>query len=194
MVLQIFESFPQMSSRSWECVLQTELHLTITATLEGSIICILHVRDLRIRKVCDKSSRIWHLQMMHIYLYCCSVTQSCLILQPHGRSTPGFPVHYLPELAQTHVHCVSDAIQPAHPLPPPFPFAFNLSQYQGVFQWVGSLHHVPQCCSFSFSISSSNEYSGLIFFRIDWLDILVSKGLLRVFSNTAVQKQQFFSA
>ena len=84
MVLQIFESFPWMSSRSWECVLQTELHLTITATLEGSIICILHVMDLRIRKVWDKSSWIWHLQMIHIYLYCCSVTQSCLILQPHG--------------------------------------------------------------------------------------------------------------
>ena len=62
------------------------------------------------------------------------VAQSCLILcDPMDCSTPGFPVHHqLPELAQTHVHRVSDAIQPAHPLLPPFP-AFNLSQHQGFF-------------------------------------------------------------
>ena len=57
------------------------------------------------------------------------------------RSTPGFPVlHHLPELAQTHVHRVSDAIQPSHPLSPPSPPAFSLSQHQGLFQGVSSLH------------------------------------------------------
>ena len=58
-------------------------------------------------------------------------------------STPGFPVlHYLLELAQTHVYWISDAIQLSHPLPPPFPSALNLSQYQGLFQWVSSSHQV----------------------------------------------------
>ena len=63
-------------------------------------------------------------------------TQSCLTLfNPMDCSTPGFPVlHHLLELAQTHVHCVSDAIQPSHPLPSPSPPAFNLSQRQGLFQ------------------------------------------------------------
>ena len=56
-------------------------------------------------------------------------------------STPGFPIlHSLPEFAQTYVHWVSDAIQPSHPLSPPSPPAFNLSQHQGLFQWAGSWH------------------------------------------------------
>ena len=60
-------------------------------------------------------------------------------------STPGFPVlHYLPEFAQTHAHWVYDAIQPSHPLSPPSPAALNLSQYQGLFQWVGYLHQVAK--------------------------------------------------
>ena len=60
-------------------------------------------------------------------------------------STPGSPVlHYLPELAQTHVHQVGDAIQPFHPLPPSSPFAFNLSQHPGLFQGVGSSHQVAK--------------------------------------------------
>ena len=60
-------------------------------------------------------------------------------------STPGFPVHHqLPELAQTHVHWVSDSIQPSHPLLSPCPPAFSLSQHQGLFQWVSSSHQVPK--------------------------------------------------
>ena len=58
---------------------------------------------------------------------------------------PGFPVlHYLPKFAQTHVHWVSDAIQPSHPLPSPSPFALNLFQFQGLFQWVSSSHQVAK--------------------------------------------------
>ena len=74
---------------------------------------------------------------------CCSVTQSCPTrCDPMDCSTPGFPVlHQPPELAQTHVHWVGDAIQPSHPLSSPSP-AFNLSQHQGLFQWVSSLHQV----------------------------------------------------
>ena len=60
-----------------------------------------------------------------------------------GCCTPGFPVlHYLPEFAQTHAHWVDDAIQPSHPLSPPFSPTLNLSQHQGLFQWVGSSHQV----------------------------------------------------
>ena len=105
------------------------------------------------------------------------VTQSCLTLcNPMDCSMPGFPVHHqFPELAQTHVHWVSDGIQPSHPLSSPS--AFNLSQHQGLFPWVTSLHWGPKYCSFS--INPSNEYSGLISFRIDWLDLLAVQGTLK---------------
>ena len=88
-------------------------------------------------------------------------------------STPGFPVHHqLLELTQTHVHWVGDAIQPSHPLSSPSPPAFNLSQHQGLSQRASSSHQWPKYWSFSFSISPSNEYSWLISFRMDWLDLL----------------------
>ena len=75
-------------------------------------------------------------------IQCSSVAQSCLTLcNPMDCSTPGLPVHHqLPEFTQTHVHRVSDAIQPIHPLSSPSPAAFNLSQHQGLFQWVSSSH------------------------------------------------------
>ena len=110
-----------------------------------------------------------------------SVTQSRLTLcTPMDYSTPGFPVHHqLPELTQTHVHRVGDAIQPSHPLLSPSSPTFNLSQHQGLFQWVGSSHQAAKLLDFRFSISPSNEYSGLISFRIDWLDPLAVQGTLK---------------
>ena len=109
-----------------------------------------------------------------------SVTQSCPTLcDPMDCSMPGFPVHHqLPELAQTHVHRVRDAIQPSHPLSSPSPPAFNLSQCQGLLQGVSSSYQVVKYWSF-FSISPSNEYSGLISFRMDWLDLLAVQGTLK---------------
>ena len=85
------------------------------------------------------------LRLHNYYPVCCSVTKSCLTLcNPMDCSTPGLPVHHqLLELAQTHVHWVSDAIQPSHPLSSPSP-AFNLSQHQGLFQWVSSSHQVAK--------------------------------------------------
>ena len=79
-----------------------------------------------------------------------SVTQSCPTLcNPMDCSTPGLPVHHqLPELAHTHFHQVSDAIQPSHPLSTPSPPTFNLSQHQGLFQWVSSLHQVATVLEF----------------------------------------------
>ena len=95
-------------------------------------------------------------------------------------STPGFPVLYrFLELAQTHVHQVGDAIQPSNPLMFPSLPAFNRSQHQGLFQWVSSSHQVAKYWSSSFSISPSNEYSGLISFRIDWCDLLAVQGTLK---------------
>ena len=79
-----------------------------------------------------------------------SVTQSCLTLcDPRNHSMPGLPVHHhLPELTQTYVHQVSDAIQPSHPLSSPSPPAPNSSQHQGLFQWVNSSHEVAKVLEF----------------------------------------------
>ena len=124
---------------------------------------------------------------------CCSVDQLCpAFFDPMDCSMPGFPVlHHLLEVAQTHVHWVSDAIQPSHPLSSPSPPAFSLSQHQHLFQWVSSLHQ---------SIGISASASVLPKNIQDWFPLgftglisLQSKGLSRVFSNT-VQKHQFFGA
>ena len=79
-----------------------------------------------------------------------SVAQSCRTLcDPMNCSTPGLPVHHqLPEFTQTHVHWVSDTIQPSHPLSSPSPPALNLSEHQGLFKWVGSLHQVAKVLEF----------------------------------------------
>ena len=84
-----------------------------------------------------------------------------------------------PEFTQTHVHWVSDAIQPSHPLLSPSPPAFNLSQHQGLInESVLPIREGKYWC-FSFNISPFNEYSGLISFRIDWLDLFAVQGTLK---------------
>ena len=101
-------------------------------------------------------------------------------LQPHLCSTPGLPVHHqLLELTQTHVHQVGDATQPSHPLSSPSPPAFNLSQHQGLFQRVSSSHQVAKILEFLLHHRPSNEYSGLISFRMDWLDLLAVQGMFK---------------
>ena len=133
--------------------------------------------------------------IIFILLFSCSDMSNSL--RPHGLSTPGFPVHHqLPELAQTHVQQVSDAIQPSHPLSSPFPPAFNLFQDQGLFQWVSSSHQVAKVLEFqlqhqSFQWTPRTDRSPLG--CTVWIS-LQSKGLSRVFSNTTVQKHQFFGA
>ena len=115
------------------------------------------------------------------WICCFSVVQSCLTLcNLMNCSTPGFPVlHYLLEFAQIHVDWVSDAIQPSHPLLSPlllpslFPsirvFSNELALY---IRW-------PKYWSFCFSISPSNEYSGLISSRINWSYVLAIQGTLK---------------
>ena len=112
------------------------------------------------------------------YNCCCSVTQSCLTLcDPMDCNTPGFSVlHYLPEFTQTYVYWVGDAIQPSHPLllPPSIFPSIRVFSNESVLRirW-------PKYRSFSFSISPSSEYSGLISFRIDRSDLLAVQGTLQ---------------
>ena len=94
--------------------------------------------------------------------------------------TPGFPVHHqLPELTQTHVHRVGDAIQPSHPLSSPSPPAFTLSQHQGLSQWVSSSHQVAKVLEFQLQHQSLQWILGLISVRMDWLHLLAVEGTLK---------------
>ena len=194
----------------------------------------------------------WSVLVLYSVILLSSVQLLSLVwlCDPLDCSMPCFSVcHQHPELVQTHVHWVSDAVQPSHPLLSPSPPAFNLSQHQGLLQWLSSFtfhfhalekemathsivvawripgmgepsglpsmgsHRVrhdwsdlaaaaalcirwPKYWSFSFSMSPSNEYSGVISFRIDsfCLISLQSKWLSGVFSSTTVQKHQFFGA
>ena len=118
-------------------------------------------------------------------------------LWPHGLQQALFPgLHHLPELAQTQVHQVSDAIQPSHPLSSPSPPACNISQHQGLFN--KSVHiKWPKYWSFSFTISPSNEYSEFISFRIGWISLQskgLSKSLLQHHSSKAsiIWRSAFF--
>ena len=108
-------------------------------------------------------------------------SQSCPTLcDPMDHSMPGLPVHHqLPEFTQTHVHWIDDAIQPSHPLSSPsvFPFSFELQSFpaSGSFQMSRLFASGGQ----SFNISPSNEHSGLISFRMDWMDLLAVQGTLK---------------
>ena len=126
-----------------------------------------------------------------------SLAQSCPTLcDPMRRSTLGLPVHHqLLECTQTHVHWVGDAIQPSHSLSSPSPHAFNLSQPDGLFQWVSSSHQVAKVLEFRLQHQvlpkNISDWSPLGW--TGWIS-LQSKGLSRVFSNTTVQKHQLFGA
>ena len=96
-----------------------------------------------------------------------SVAQSCPTLcDPMDCSTPGLLVHHqLLEFTQTHVHWVSDAIQPSHPLSSPSPPAFDLSQHQGLFQWVSSLHQVAKV-----TLCSSISWCLIMYWQHSWVE------------------------
>ena len=99
---------------------------------------------------------------------------------PMNRSTPGIPVHHkLLESTQTHVYRVGDTIQPSHPLSSSSPPALSLFQHQGLFQWVSSSHQVAEVLEFQSQHRPSNDYSGLISFRTDCLDLLEVQGALK---------------
>ena len=106
-----------------------------------------------------------------------SVAQSCPTLcHPMNRRTPRLPVHHqLPEFTQTHVHRVSDAIQPSHPLSSPSPLAPIPPSIRVFSNESTPRMRWPKYQSFSFSIIPSKEHPGLISFRMDWLDLLAFK-------------------
>ena len=110
---------------------------------------------------------------------CCSGGQSCPnVCDPMDCSLQGFPVpHHFPEFAQVHVRCISDAVQLSHPLMPSSPSALDLSQHQRLFQCVVYSHWMTKI--WSFSISPSSEYSGLISLKIDWSDLIAVQGTFR---------------
>ena len=154
-----------------------------------------HFCDLHFHLVTFKfllsSLSLWTLILP--YLAVSSVSQSCLTFcHPIIRSTPGLPVHHqLLKSTQTHVHWVSDAIQPSHLLSSPFPPVLNLSQHQGLSRWVSSSHEVAKVLEFQLQHQSpmnTQDWSPLGW--TGWIS-LQSKGLSRVFSNTTVQKHQF---
>ena len=132
---------------------------------------------------------------MALWLACCyySVTQLCLTLCDHINCIP--VLHYLPEFAQTHVHCVTDAIQPSHPLLLPCPPSLNLSQHLGLFQWVNSSHQVTK-------VWELQHQSFQWIFRTDFLSDLLVWWLVwqspccprdsQVLSSPTVWKYNFF--
>ena len=121
-------------------------------------------------------------EQFHCYdCCCCSLAKLCQTLcECMHCSMPDFQVlHYLPECAQTHVHWLGDAIWQSRHLSSPYPFALNLSQHQGLFQGISFLNQVTKVLRFNLSTSPSNEYSGLISFRIDWFDLLAVQVTLK---------------
>ena len=126
-----------------------------------------------------------------------SVAQSCPILcQPMNRDMPGLPVHHqLPESTQTQVHRVGDAIQPSHPLSSPLPPTLNLPEHQGLFPMSQFFASGGQSIgvSASASVLPMNTQDSSPLGWTGWIS-LQSKGLSGVFSNTTVQKHQFFRA
>ena len=134
----------------------------------------------------DKTFSLGNLRQIQMtsdlkFCECSLVAQSCPTLwNPMDCSTPGLPVyHQLLEFTQTHVHWVGDAIQPSHPLSSPSPPAFNLSQHQGLFKWVSSSHQVAKVLEFELQNQSFQWISGLISFRMDWLDLLAGQRTLK---------------
>ena len=179
-----FERWRQSHIQNSHVFLLAKLFLVCTVKSHTSIFLL--CACVCVRTVVSNSLPTWEapqysLVFLSSSVQFSSVTQSCLTLcDPMECSTQGFPVHHqLPELAQTHAHQVTDVILPSYPLsspsPPPSIFpSIRVFSNESVLpiRW-------PKYWSFSFSISPSNEYSGLISFRIDWLDLLAVQETLK---------------
>ena len=161
---------------TWPSILTTQLVAALNMWLQHTYI---NSGNWEYHHISWSHSACW--ENDHDNVQFSAVAHSCSTLcDPMDCSTPGFPVHYqLLELAQTHVHSISDAMKPSHPLSSPsspvsiFP-SIRVFSNESVLciRW-------PKYWSCSFSISPSNEYSGLISFRIDWLDLLAIEGTLK---------------
>ena len=178
-----------------EKVLKTVVHsLYVKSYFNYAVRVHLDTGGSHIRRVvpimCCYSSSILRCSLFSVQFS--SVAQSCPdSATPWTAGTPGFPVHHqLAELTQTHVQWVCDAFQPSHPLSSPFPPTFNLSEHQGLFKEVSSSHQVAKVLELQLQ-HQSFQWSPLGL--TGWIS-LQYKGLSRVFSNTTVQKHQFFGA
>ena len=144
----------------------------------------------------DKQNVVYTYNVLFSSVQLLSHVRPC---NPMNCSTPGLPVfHYLLAPTQTHVHWVSDAIQPSHPLSSPSPPSLNLSQHQGVLKWVSSLHQVAKVLEFQLQHQPFQWILRLISFRMDCLDLLAVqdtlKSLLQHHSSKAsiLQHSAFF--
>ena len=152
--------------------------------LMSTLACIYSRLAELLSKIGSRNKLIsWYSVRMNTHTICCfcSVTKLCLtVCNPMDCSTPGLPVlHHLSQFTQTHVHWVGDAIQPSHPLLPLLllPSVFLSIR---VFSSESALRiRWPKYCSFSFSIIPSNEYLGLISFRMDWFYLLIIQGTVK---------------
>ena len=140
----------------------------------------------------------WRLQVEHYFtsncLHTCNLNFVFVVqLLSHdwmNCSKPDFPIlHHLLEFAQTQVHWVNDATQPSHPCPP----VLNLSQHQGLFQWVGISHQVARVLKLQLQHQSSQWIFRVDSHKIDWFDLFAAQGTLKSFSSTTVQNHQFLS-
>ena len=154
-------------------------------------------KKLTLMKICLHNNSLYYSYNLSVSIIFSSVAQSCPTLcNPMGCSMPGFPVHHqLPELAQTHVHWFSDAIQLFHPLSSPSPPVFNFSQHQGLFPvsqlFASGGQSIGVSASPSILPKNIQDWSPLGL--TGWIS-LKSKGISRVFSNTTVQKHQLSGA
>ena len=156
----------------------------ISQKLCGFSMGIIHNNSMHKKK--KKKSAI--ISNTHLSLFVVQLISHVHLCNPMKCSMPGFPVlHYLLGFAQTHVHWVSDTIQPSHPLSPP---SLLPSIFPSITVFTNELVlHIrwAKYWSFRLSINPSNEYSGLVFFRIDWLDLLAVQGTLKSLLYTTVQ-------
>ena len=134
----------------------------------------------------------WFLPCNNVLLLSCAVVSDSL--RSHGLQRSRLPHPKLYPGLWSHVHWISDTLQLSHPLLPSSPPAFNLFQNLSLFRWICATIKWPKFCSFSFNINTSNEYSGLISFRIDWFDFLGVSRDSQEFSPTPQMKNIIFSA
>ena len=155
-------------------------HRQVFSSLSVSLVCYLITSFLPFKDKIFKSNGIRD-KTRFLNARFSSVAQSCQTLcDTINHSMPGLPVHYqLLEFIQTHAHWVSVALQPSHPLSSPSPPALNLSQHQGLSNESVLRISWPKYWNFRITINSSSEYSGLISFRMDWLDLPGVQGSLK---------------
>ena len=165
-------------SEDW-CPLCSGFNLLNRGTIEMGRTCMIHWGILAFS---HRFSGPGSLFVSALLRYCfCSATQSCPSLcDPMDCSTPGFTVlHQLPEFAQTHVHWISDAIQPSHPVSPPSPPALSLPLHQGLCHWVSFSHQVAKVLELQLQLQSFQWIFRADSFRIDWSDLLAVQGILK---------------